>query len=88
MYEITFLVFIRYRGPFGLSVPLPRFRTAHVNKPLRVFHRFSLEDVFAPVVKEEDWASTIPYYLRHPTPIPGRRKTVNPQRRCSNAACV
>ena len=48
MYEITFLVFIRYRGPFGLSVPLPRLRTAHVNKPLRVFHRFSLEDAFAP----------------------------------------
>ena len=42
MYEITYLVFIRYRGPFGLSIPLPRLRTAHVDRPLPRFRSFNL----------------------------------------------
>lgn len=46
MYEITYLVFIRYRGPFGISIPLPRLRTAHVARPLKPFCRFSLEAVW------------------------------------------
>ena len=45
MYEITYVVFIRYRGPFGLTIPLPRFRTAHATKPLRPFSRFTLEQL-------------------------------------------
>ena len=69
MYEITYLVFIRYRGPFGISIPLPRLRTAHVDRPMRPFRSFDLADVFTQE-KGEDWESTIPQYLRHPTPIP------------------
>ncbi|MBR1560585.1 MAG: hypothetical protein IJ646_10135 [Clostridia bacterium] len=45
MYEITYLVFIRYRGPFGLNIPIPRLRTAHVDRPFKPFRSFSLEDV-------------------------------------------
>lgn len=45
MYEITYLVFIRYRGPFGLSIPIPRLRTAHVNRPLPRFRAFNLEEL-------------------------------------------
>ena len=41
MYEITYLVFIRYRGPFGLTIPLPRLRTAHSGRPIRPFRRFN-----------------------------------------------
>ena len=43
MYEITYLVFIRYRGPFGLNIPLPRLRTAHAGRPMHRLARFDLE---------------------------------------------
>lgn len=42
MYEITYLVFIRYRGPFGLTIPLPRLRVAHTDNPIRPFSRFNI----------------------------------------------
>ena len=45
MYEITYLVFIKYRGPFGISLTLPKLRTAHVARPLRSMRPFCLEDV-------------------------------------------
>lgn len=45
MYEISYIVFIRRRGPFGLSLPWPKLRTAHVNRPMRRFQRFNLEEV-------------------------------------------
>lgn len=73
MYEITYLVFIRYRGPFGLSVPLPRLRTAHINHPLRVFQQFNLveelESEQSLPSESEDWLATVPEYLRYPTSI-------------------
>ena len=34
MIEIHYIVWIRYRGPFGLTIPLPRVRTAHPPRPL------------------------------------------------------
>ena len=67
MYEITYLVFIKYRGPFGISIPLPRLRTAHVDRTVPAFHAFDLADLLCP---EEDWESTIPPYLRRSTPVP------------------
>ena len=45
MFEITYLVFIRYRGPFGIPLILPRLRTAHVNHPMRRLTRFDLKDL-------------------------------------------
>lgn len=69
MFEITYLVFIRYRGPFGISIPIPRLRTAHLSHPKRPMEQFDVKEVFLPE-KEEDWESTIPQYLRYPTPIP------------------
>lgn len=42
MFEITYLVFIRYRGPFGISIPLPRLRTAHLARPMRPLERFDV----------------------------------------------
>lgn len=48
MFEITYLVFIRYRGPFGISIPLPRLRTAHVDRPMRPFQSFNPADVLLP----------------------------------------
>lgn len=68
MYEITYLVFIRYRGPFGISIPVPRLRAAHVDRPMRPFQRFDPAEVFLPA-KEEDWLSTIPCYLRTRTTV-------------------
>ncbi len=68
MFEITYLVFIRYRGPFGISIPIPRLRTAHLSHPMRPMERFDVKEVFLPE-KEGDWESTIPRYLRYPTPI-------------------
>ena len=69
MYEITYLVFIRYRGPFGISIPLPRLRTAHLSRPMRPLERFDVAKVLVPT-NEESWESTVPLYLRYPTPIP------------------
>ena len=54
MIEITYLVFIRYRGPFGLSVPLPRLRTAHVSRPMRRFRRFDLNTLFMPAAPADE----------------------------------
>ena len=54
MIEITYLVFIRYRGPFGLSIPLPRLRTAHVDRPMRRFKRFYLSDLFFPAAPRRE----------------------------------
>ena len=45
MYEITYLVFIRYRGPFGISIPIPRLRTAHLSRPMRPLERFDVAKV-------------------------------------------
>ena len=67
MYEITYLVFIRYRGPFGISIPLPRLRTAHVDRPLPLFHSFDLAEVLSP---EKEEKTDVPDYLRFRTPIP------------------
>ena len=47
MYEITYLIFIRYRGPFGLTIPLPRLRVAHSDRPMRLLRRFSPEELLA-----------------------------------------
>jgi len=69
MFKVTYLVFIRYRGPLGISIPIPRFRTAHLPRPKRLFERFDLSEALQ-LEKEEDWLSTIPHYLRYPTPIP------------------
>ena len=68
MYEITYVVFIRHRGPFGISIPLPRFRTAHVSHPMKPFQRFDLADVLFPEKEEMPY---IPHYLKYPTPVPG-----------------
>lgn len=70
MFEITYLVFIRYRGPFGISIPIPRLRTAHLSHPKRLFEQFNPAEVLLPSESSEDWESTIPPYLRYPTPIP------------------
>lgn len=67
MFEITYLVFIRYRGPFGISIPIPRLRTAHLSHPKRPMERFDVTEVFEP--EKNDWLATIPQYLRCPTPI-------------------
>lgn len=48
MFEITYLVFIRYRGPFGISIPLPRLRTAHLSHPRHPFERFDLSEILLP----------------------------------------
>lgn len=45
MYEIVYLVFIRYRGPFGMNITLPKLRLAHADRPMRPLRRFSLEEV-------------------------------------------
>lgn len=58
MYEITYLVFIRYRGPFGISIPLPRLRTAHLSRPLRPLERFDVAKAL--FTSDNDWESTIP----------------------------
>ena len=70
MFEITYLVFIRYRGPFGISIPIPRLRTAHLSHPKRPMEQFDVAEVFLTNDISEDWESTIPQYLRYPTPIP------------------
>ena len=59
MFEITYLVFIRYRGPFGISIPLPRLRTAHLARPMRPLERFDVAKALAPA-NEESWEATIP----------------------------
>ena len=70
MFEITYLVFIRYRGPFGISIPLPRLRTAHLSHPKRAMERFDVAEALLSNGNSEDWESTIPRYLRNPVPIP------------------
>lgn len=45
MYEITYLVFIRYRGPFGITLTLPKLRTAHSDRPLSPLRRFDFSEV-------------------------------------------
>lgn len=68
MFEIKYLVFIRHRGPFGMSIPIPRLRTAHLSRPMRLFERLDWSEVLKP--EDNDWLSTIPQYLRNPVPIP------------------
>ena len=58
MYEITYLVFIRYRGPFGISIPLPRLRTAHLSRPMRPMERFDVAKAL--LSSDNAWESTIP----------------------------
>ena len=48
MYEITYLVFIKYRGPFGITVTLPRLRTAHAMRRLPALRSFTLDDILDP----------------------------------------
>lgn len=69
MFEITYLVFIRYRGPFGISIPIPRLRTAHLSRPMRRMERFDVAEALLANDNGEDWLATIPQYLRYPTPI-------------------
>lgn len=68
MFESTYLVFIRYRGPFGISIPIPRLRTVHLPFRKRPFEKLDWSEVLNPV--DDDWLATIPHYLRYPTPIP------------------
>jgi len=48
MYEITYLVFIRYRGPFGITLTLPKLRTAHSDRPMGAFRPFDIMEVLKP----------------------------------------
>ena len=50
MYELKYLVFIRKRGPFGLTYRVPVVRTAHVDKPTiqRLGRWFTFEDMMRP----------------------------------------
>ena len=48
MYEITYLVFIRYRGPFGITLTLPKLRTAHSDRPMEPFRQFDFSEVLKP----------------------------------------
>ena len=50
MYELRYLVFIRKRGPLGLTYKVPVLRTAHVDKPAleRIRRRFTFEDMMRP----------------------------------------
>ena len=45
MYEITYLVFIKYRGPFGITMTLPKLRTCHAGRRLPSFRPFQLEEI-------------------------------------------
>ena len=57
MYEITYLVFIRYRGPFGISIPLPRLRTAHLSRHLRPLERFDVTKAL--LSSDNAWESSL-----------------------------
>ena len=50
MYELKYLVFIRKRGPFGLTYRVPVVRTAHVDGQTiaRLGRWFTFEDMMRP----------------------------------------
>lgn len=58
MYEIRYLVFIRRRGPFGLTWAMPVVRTAHVDGPTarRLGRRFTFEEMMRPTIDCEEAA--------------------------------
>ena len=49
MYEITYLVFIKYRGPFGITMTLPKLRTCHAGRRLPALRPFQLEEILHPL---------------------------------------
>ena len=58
MYELKYLVFVRKRGPFGMTYMVPVLRTAHVDKPAmeRIRRRFTFEDMMRPSTITKDAA--------------------------------
>ena len=58
MYELRYLVFIRRRGPFGLTCTVPVVRTAHVDGRTvrRLGRRFTFEDMMRPDVNAKEAA--------------------------------